>query len=236
MGAHEVSASLTAFSLRRRCRSAAVTDEVESRKLHQVFYPFIPSDFLTKITSPCNKGRPEGFCKPRSLHPGEVDSALPKTEGVNRKLLQTLTARCGHRALFYIYIPLNLSQTPQSRTSRDSSPAMGAHEVFTNLIIVQNFDRFFQIKHIYPVEPVILLLISGYFSYFAILPDIFRYVDYDDFNPYTTYLLLRKKHRRAFDSTVRCFYLVLLIHSAALACHCCGRSSVCLRVGLVGNK
>ena len=33
------------------------SDEVESRKFLQVFFLFIPSDFLAKITSPCNKGR-----------------------------------------------------------------------------------------------------------------------------------------------------------------------------------
>ena len=34
------------------------------------------------------------------------------------------------------------------------------------------------------------------------------------------------------------FYIFsfLSIHSAALACHCCGSSSVSLRIGLVGNE
>ena len=117
------------------------SDEVESRGFHQVFCLFIPSDFLAKITSPCNKGRlgrtvvssdlchlishfvtasPQGealasFHKPHSLHLGGGGFGASRRR---RGLIQSSSDYC---------------QIPQSRTSRDSSPSMGAHEVSASL-------------------------------------------------------------------------------------------------------
>ena len=115
MGAHGVSASLTAFSLRRRCRNVCCDGWGGKPRISSNFLSFYPLRF-------------------------SYENHLPLQQGAAGKFLQTfITSTSGEvaqRKLWrrgLIRILSNLRQTPQSRTSRDSSPSMGAHGVSADL-------------------------------------------------------------------------------------------------------